>query len=159
MAAGICVIVMIAVSVAFNFSLGVSAIWAEANYGDETCAHLFKYQGIQFNYPYWLMVYGWSVIAVCLAYFFIGIGAWVDSVWKSSKMEDVLTFAFVFLLVVDALFQFCWFIVGAILFFSEVNPYCTAGHVIYDFGLTLFIIRCVLIGCTWLSSLNTRTSE
>ena len=141
---GICAIVWMVISMTFGLSLGITAIWTEANYGDETCAHLFKYHGISFDYLFWLLVYGWTVVGLDLAFVMIGMCTLMNCLTKNNAIQITMQLLFGTIIVIDFYFQFCWFVVGVILFFYEVAPYCEKGHVIFDFGLALFIIRCVI---------------
>ena len=113
--------------------------------GDNVSAQcLGSYGGISFNYAQWLNIYGWMNIA-CLGFFLC-----LASLWLVSPSLEMAVFLFGSIItVLLGLFNLAWFVVGAILFFKEVDGYCPAHQPLHDFALVLFIFQCfgICIGC------------
>lgn len=120
--------------------LSSGAIFIHERYSDNECVG--TYGGIFFGYVKWLYIYGWTNIGI------IGIMFWLFSISKCTDMKfETLKRN---ILCLGYLFQFSWYIVGAILYFVEVNNSCSTGDVLYDFGLALFICQTVVLGSIFL---------
>ena len=111
---------------------------------DAGAACLGSYGGISFNYTKWLNIYGWINVA-CLGLFLILLSGYLVS-GSATEAGFVLSAARVYA-VIDA-FHLAWFVVGAILFWKEVDGYCPADQPLHDFALALFILQCIFICCS-----------
>lgn len=128
-----------------TYALSIAAIVVSLEEADDAC--LQHYSGISFGYPTWLYVYGVTSIALTTVFILVvTTGAFSESL--SSPVAISILCPGVSVVVLGGLFEFAWFIVGAVLFFKEVAPDCPSGHLLYDFGLALFIIQCVGYACS-----------
>ena len=114
--------------------LSVSAILIHNKYGSLEC--MIDYKGVVFNYIKWLYIYAWTNIGLLCTSF------WFFIISKSSNIK-VENLKLVFLRV-GYLFQFSWYVVGAVLYFIEVNNPCNPSDVLYSFGLSLFICQTIV---------------
>jgi hypothetical protein len=98
-----------------NLILAIPALVISYRHESDPCVGHF--QGIRFEYPTWLLVYGWTEIAES--------GIALCGVALSCATASEVPLAMVIAL--DALcvmFHFAWYIVGAILLFTEITPSC-----------------------------------
>ncbi len=99
-----------------------------------------QYFNINFQYDTWLNIFG-SVNMLSISfglylYFFQFTADWKH--WNDFKEKICLIF-----FCIMYLFNFAWYIVGAILYFNTVFLNCERGQSIHDFGLALFIIQTI----------------
>ncbi len=136
-------LILLCILLAFNAALGIAALCVGYNTSLHVC--LGKYGGISFGYPTWLLVYGWVEIAQFSILFALAIFGcffvFVDTENDAALPRFIAGIVFYTL----ALFQFIWYIVGIILFVTEVLPTCAAGTIIFDFGLALNLIKLLTI--------------
>ncbi len=136
--AGSCFCIFISLLVAFNVSLAISALIISEDYGKDEC--IGNYKGISFGYPTWLIVYGWTQLGALFTYMLIGICFLFSLQLNLEPLKEWAIILFTIVFIINGLFQFAWYIVGAVLFFTEVSPNCQ-GLPLYDFGL-LFKLCC-----------------
>ncbi len=143
-----CATVLIGVTLALCAALAIAALQIGSEYGHDQC--IGEYRGISFGYAKWLYIHGWTEIAILTVLVILcacfGCCAFVSGDITAGCWTTVITIV----LTIGYIFDFAWYIVGAILFFVEVAPTCPMGMPLYDFGLTLFIIKSVIIGCSLL---------
>ncbi len=147
---GGCFIGLMVLIVGFNSALAIAALQIAHQYGADEC--MVKFQGISFDYGTWLVIYGWTQISESLILLTL---AGCFGVLILMHAEDIITFVSIAMgavLGIGSLFQIAWYVVGAILFFMEVAPHCSSGLPLYKFGLTLFVIKSVIVGCGLLSA-------
>ncbi|MDD4930727.1 MAG: hypothetical protein PHG66_01055 [Candidatus Colwellbacteria bacterium] len=115
-------------------ALSICAIIIHDRYSNTTC--IGSYSGIVFGYVKWLYIYAWTNIGL------IGCMCWLFIISRFSSIKvDSLKLN---ILRLGYLFQFAWYIVGAVLYFIEINESCSSGDILYDFGLALFICQTVV---------------
>lgn len=116
--------------------LAGGAIFVHEKYSDIDC--ITSYSGISFGYIKWLYIYGWTNIGI------ISIMIWLFIISKCTDVKlDTLKLNFLRL---GYLFQFSWYIIGTILYFTEINNSCSPKDVLYDFGMALFICQTIVFG-------------
>ncbi len=130
-------------AVACNSVFAIAALSIAYQYGADEC--MVKYHGISFNYGTWLLIYGWTQIIEALILLTLGA---IFCILKFMLINDNATFIVATIVVIiGSLFQIAWYVVGAILFFMEVDPTCSVASPLHKFGLTLFIIKSAFIAC------------
>lgn len=116
-------------------ALSVCAIIVHDRYNDRTC--IGSYGGIMFGYVKWLYIYAWTNIGLIGCMIWLFVISRFSSVKVNTLKLNILRLGY--------LFQFAWYIVGAILYFIEVNKSCSSGDILYDFGLVLFICQSIAL--------------
>lgn len=100
-----------------------------------------------FDYMTWLLWFGITIFIVN----FVVLPLSVCFIWASSaKHNTLLAVTAVLLSAFSKLaifFQFAWFVVGAILYFTQVHTHCPAGGALRDYGLALFILQSINFTC------------
>lgn len=120
-----------------NFIFSIASIVISDKFGNDFCIGI--YQGVSFSYGVWLTVNGWTGIAIiCFLTFFGAITKFNEDDKCISGLCWVYT---IFIFILYLLFQFAWYIVGGILFFTEIHSTCEKGKPLYDFALGLFIVQ------------------
>jgi hypothetical protein len=132
-------------------SLAITAIIV-ANRDDDRC--IGSYAGIDLSYETWLMVYGIvTLVSVGIAGA-LGTLALAGAV-VGEKITAYLTgCSAIVLFALWLIWQFCWYVVGSILYFQTVYSNCQAGTTIYQFGLALFIIQTTTFACVTFGGSN-----
>jgi hypothetical protein len=129
----------------FGLALGIAAVTIANHYGDDPCIGV--YDGISFEYGTWLFVYGWVQIAVfigvCVIGAFLAIAMFANNVALASCSGCLLVVSFA----LSMMFQFAWYVVGGVLYFTEVFQTCPRSSPLYVFGLTLFILQSLSVFC------------
>jgi hypothetical protein len=108
-------------------TLGLAAVSIADGYGDNTCVG--DYVGISFNYSYWLLVYGGVSVAIALLFGLLTGWSYCLPVTRNSKANAGYFIHVGLVRVLVYVFQFSWFITGAVLYFEEVNASCASGEV------------------------------
>jgi hypothetical protein len=95
-----------------------------------------KYEYISFGYIKWLSIYAWTNAGI------LGVLLWLFGISKVSGIN--LDTVKLFILRIGYSFQFAWYIVGAVLYFTEVYNVCEdaggiADTILHYFGLCLFV--------------------
>jgi len=130
-----CIIIIAVLASTTTLCLSIAAITISNKYSNDQCIGIYK--GISFTYGTWLFAYGITeVIGTGLLVFFSL--AWFMTESYCLGLITVVTWA------VTYIFQFCWYIVGSILFFQTVNGTCDDTSTIQQFGLALFIIQTII---------------
>jgi len=133
------------------FSLSVASIVLMNEPHFNQC--IGNYNGISFSYDLWLEIYGVTNIGVlCM------IGLFGTRLYFQSLLKNKCNFAgicLIIFLIISYLFQFCWYIVGGILFFTEVEPHCEKGKTIYELGWVMFALQTLVwfAGCCYIKVL------
>jgi hypothetical protein len=128
---------ILTIVIGLELALAIPAVVIAEQHEHESC--IGSYSGISFPYGIWLKVFGWTQIGAVLATIVFGALSIVCEMEAASAMIILTN-------VLSGFFHFCWFIVGAVLYFKEVSPNCPSGTPLYDFGLALFIIQCIAWG-------------
>lgn len=115
-------------------SLSIAALVVSNKDGDNTC--IGHYNGISITYAKYLVVFGWTTISISLFTLFTVL---ISLVYKENILQPIA----IALVMLFSIFDFCWYIVGTILFFKEVNNNCGDYTMIHQFGLALFIIKTI----------------
>jgi hypothetical protein len=126
-------------------SMAVSIAAIAISNGSSNC--ISTYAGISFNYNTWLLVYGVINISVTIFLFSTFLIILVSS-------SEILFIQWAVIYLLNSLFNFSWYIVGSILYFSTVhNNTCQDQNLsLYQFGLVLFIIQTISFSIDLLSS-------
>ncbi len=93
------------------------------------------YKGINFNYDTWLRVYGITGL--------VGIGGMGLSLILAAIDKNMGLAMLVTLALMEAFWKLAWFVVGAVLLFTELAHGDCMGTRIWVFGLVLFILEIV----------------
>lgn len=137
-----CITMLVSTVLGALFSLSVTAVIIHDKYGLDEC--IGTYGGISFGYDTWLEIYGWTNIALLCFFAFAAFCGFLAQ--SSEDATSCVGACAVLIAVIGYAFQFCWYIVGAILYFQEVNSSCAPGKPLHDFGLALFIIQTIVWG-------------
>ena len=114
--------------------ISVGAIFVHEKYSDIDCIDSYKY--ISFGYVKWLYIYAWTNIGI------IAVMSWLFVISRCSNMK--IDYLKLNILRLGYIFQFSWYVIGAILYFIEINKTCSVKDVLYDFGLALFICQTII---------------
>ncbi len=97
-----------------------------------------SYNEFSFDYKLWLIVYGWTNISTT---------AFAISMMVCAYCGNTMLFGDV-IIWFNQIFQFAWYIIGAVLYFITIVPGCEDNNsTIYQFGLVIFIVNSII----WLS--------
>jgi len=140
-AAGCTILVVVAAS----FGLAIGEIVVANKFGDDVCVG--NYHGISFSYKTWLLVSGWVNIATFCALAALGGCYLVAASAQGTVAQGAIGAAGACLMWLFGMYSLAWYIVGAVLFFKEIEPSCQSGKPLYDFGLALFILQTIGICC------------
>lgn len=125
-------------------SLSVTSIVISNKFSNDEC--IGAYNGISFSYGVWLDVNGWTGLAmVC---FIVIFGTLYKILQRTNeRISNIIGTIGLGGIIFYAIFQFIWYIIGAVLYFVEVYSTCAKGTPLYDFGLTLFVIHTIITIC------------
>ena len=150
---GTFIFVVLTITLGTRLVLGILSFYVAATYGNDQC--MVKYAGIDLDYGQWLSICGiWEIVEVTLALVIIGMIR-IGIACESEMCALIMSLILQSFLILCSLFQFAWFVVGSIVYFTEVMPHCAAASSIFQFGLAFFIVRLVLI----VSSLGANRSQ
>jgi hypothetical protein len=109
-----------------NLILAIPALAISESHASDPCVGHFA--GIRFRYPAWLLVYGCAqVVASALGLFCVALTCAAGEGPLALAFEGPLAL-FAVLDLVCVLFQFAWYVVGAVLLFTEITPTCAPGN-------------------------------
>jgi hypothetical protein len=131
-------------------SVGIASlvIWDENQ--NDTCA--VRTDLVEFSYFTWLFWTG-LVILIVNAIFLPAFIIYTCALARGKTLVAAFMFALLrSVSILTTLFDIAWFVVGAILYFKEIHTECPTGGALHKFGLALFILQCIGVGCSVLKS-------
>jgi hypothetical protein len=149
--------IFIACTSCVGLALGIAAVTIANDYGADACIGVFN--GISFAYGTWLFIYGWVQIATFIEMFLIGVAFGLAAAMSQEACAAASGCLLLVSYAVLGLFQVAWYVVGAILFFTEVFQTCVHSSQLYVFGLTLFILQSISIACAICAKKAQKKSE
>jgi hypothetical protein len=137
----VCIVILIFIYFAAVLTLAIFSIIISNLNNNTFC--IGSYNNIVFNYTTWLQIYGWTEIGIIATINFL-LYLMIFHKINCSYYLIIIIFT------LGYLFQFAWYIIGSVLFFETIQPYCqNANKSLWQFSLALFIIQTILwfYGC------------
>ena len=125
--------VFICVSI-FLTIISIGSIIVYQEFNDESCFH--RLEKIKISYMEWLYIYGLTNILIISFIGWLSIISEVFDLNLKSVRLNILRISF--------LFHFCWYILGIVLYFYEVNRTCNYKNISYDFGMVVFVCQTII---------------
>jgi hypothetical protein len=132
-----------------GFTMSIAALVVRSQNEGNPCVTNSGLMSI--GYLDWLLGFGVSSFVANSIATIIGI-IYIKATSDANQRTINWSFGLLVLInLISGLFQLAWYIVGAILYFTEIHDSCPARHSLRDFGLSLFIIQSVSLACTCFS--------
>ena len=144
---GSCVCIITTILIAFDLLMTASD--TQSNY--EHDIRIVPYYGIVVGRG--TVVYSCTDIVISIVVLVLGICFLIDSL-ASVYFKAIVNI--IFMISIATSFNLPWFIVIAVLFFTLPLWWCRLMR--YDFGLCLFIINAIILGCSLLAAKNKKDS-
>jgi hypothetical protein len=131
------VMILVFIFAFLDFTLGVAAIGLSRENEFDCCQH--KIRDISIDYKTWLLVFGVSgVINATLTPLQFCVS-------KSNRL--LIVWLYWGVCCVTRLFVFLWFMLGIMVYFATVYPYCQSVEPRVSFGQSIIVIKTIIFAC------------
>lgn len=136
-------ITIVIIIIAIYCGLAVASGFVANQSDSDTC--IGSYEGIKFDYITWLKVFCIITLGIVGSSIFLLLLVFATLDPGVEIMDTDIGVIVSLLARLGIIFEFCWYIVGSILYFKTVHKNCQNDTIIFKFGDALFVIQTITI--------------